>query len=259
MSVFGALVQNSLKLRKHRPERWRYAWRAYLALAIVLGLGWYTWALLHGNVTSPFFFWYLPALVFVGFWTGYSQIKREWRGGTAGWWLSLPYPRHWLLGAKLVAAGIRYLLVLVIGYVSTLILFFEGIWLQPNVWNGQMLLFTAVTLVKLLLFLLLGGPFFLTFGLALGVLQQTSWKVISPLFWLLYIAVANVLMWKTFSSLNLDVNKADRSGFWMFVSGLVPQLHDIVTLSILMLLASLVLGGLLFWFATRLLERHAEV
>lgn len=131
-SVFWALVRNDLKRDGHHAEHWQSWQRFYIGLAILVNVVLYSWAVLKGVMKIELLLLAIPAFYFLPIGFSWRVIKKEWHYGTSGWWLTLPYNRRLLLGAKAFAVFLHYLRTFLV-FVS-IILFFviEAVWLRPD-------------------------------------------------------------------------------------------------------------------------------
>jgi hypothetical protein len=260
MNVFLSLVRNDLRLKKTRTRQHRNLFWSYLAAAVLLGIGWYTWSVCKGFMQPQFLLWWLPCLIFVP--NGYSffLIKQEWRAGTASWWLSLPYSRHLLLGAKFTACLIRVVQLFAIGFICIILLGIEAIFLRPDIWRMDILGDLLLKGSSVFLLLIALSPLTIMFGLTLAVLGHSAWKAVSPLFWFLYIGFMNLFMFTAFKSYSL-IWKLDDPAQWKMYNIGMPDLPFFTSgITILLIVAFVVVLPVLFFlFAARVLERQAEV
>lgn len=125
----------------------------------------------------------------------FRTLLREWKNGTVGWWITLPYPRARLLSAKLVAAFLQALALYAayFAFITLLILYNAGIH-----GLGASSLSDLWVTESIFIVMLLGiAPFMLTLGLLLGAVTQSNWSPATPLLWMVFGLSGNALSWLT--------------------------------------------------------------
>ena len=133
----------------------------------------------------------LPYMIF--FW-GFGLVKKEWDNETQGWWLTLPYTRTTLLGAKLVANMLQICLVLLSLFILSLIYSFY-LELIQGAFNGQEMVHFII--IGLNWFILLGlfSPFIMSLGQFLAIANFTAIRVIMPILWFIFMGIGSVFYW----------------------------------------------------------------
>lgn len=134
----------------------------------------------------------LPYLTFV---ISFRMLLREWKGGTIGWWITLPYSRSRLLFAKFAAACLHTLLVYVLFFaaVTLLVLYGAAIHGDETGTLREMLAgeaFFSIALVGL-------APLMLTLGLLMAAVAHSRWALATPLLWIVFGLTGNSLTWIT--------------------------------------------------------------
>ncbi|GMA51925.1 hypothetical protein GCM10025857_32820 [Alicyclobacillus contaminans] len=242
--VFWALVRHDMKERKQRGKYNLRIWRwVYLAIIVAVAIAVTTYLVLRRPGFDGRFVWfYTFAIPFVCAGMGTGLVAQEFRNGTAGWWLTLPYPRGRLLVSKFVACIVRALIIMV-----GLDALFCLLYLYTVLLQGQ---FTASGLADFLLtgarlnLVVLGIlPFTGSVGVTYGMLRYSTLRPLVPLGWGLF----GILWWFLFSN--------DQQ--FIFVH---PELGGgLVAVSPWLLLpmaVGWVLAAFLLRLATRIMEKH---
>jgi ABC-type transport system involved in multi-copper enzyme maturation permease subunit len=190
MSVFSALVHNEIRRGWSRHDQSRLAKRIGLVLFVLFfaaGCGFYIWNVARGNIPFEIVVnssLYLIGVAYAPLGLGMHSVMREWKSGTAAWWLSLPHSRWLLISAKLAGIVIRFLRILLALYVVNKVLTFIGLWLLHA--PASSYLASLRTDVKVMVLILPLGLAFSAFGLLVAFVNQTPLKPFSFLFWLAF-------------------------------------------------------------------------
>ncbi|MDB5085626.1 MAG: hypothetical protein JWN30_2512 [Bacilli bacterium] len=215
-SIFWALVRHEWKLkgswrRQNRSPVTKWWWIIYLSLVIIAALSTATYYAIHETLHLQNLWYTTLGFPYMLFFVGFGILKREWENDTHGWWLTLPYPRHWLIGAKWVAAWLRMLLVVTGLYVlgalyATVIALCLSHYTFADV--------SSFLLSGLNWFLLIVGfsPFLLAIGLLTAESQFTALRPISPILWVLFMGGGGLMYSNT--------------GAWLRGSGMSQQFTD---------------------------------
>ena len=126
------------------------------------------------NGFTIFYLFYIP------FGITLELLTREWKNGTVGWWLSLPYSRKLLLAAKSMAGFFRFIKLLLIFVIATAFLTILTINLHPDVGNIALLHDLPQRILYSSAIAILLSPFFLISG-TLAVLGKSQMKVLPVL------------------------------------------------------------------------------
>ncbi|GAA5347066.1 ABC-2 type transport system permease protein [Planifilum fimeticola] len=185
-SNFWALVKHDFKRRKRRnmqiPKGW---WLAYAggALAVLLTLT--TYAALHGHTYLGPVWFTTFGLPFLSFGMATSLTASEWKNGTAGWWLTLPFSRLRLVTSKFVAALLRSVLIFAVVYC---ILALFGLYTMALVgpFDPHSAASYLLTGLKWNALLFSVCPFVTAFGILFCVLGESRAKPAIPLMWILF-------------------------------------------------------------------------
>jgi len=251
MSVFLALVKNDLGVAKNRKKHNSFWRKLYMALALVCGVVLYTVLLFYENVTPDFIRIAPTFLIFAYFASTLGLVKREWQGNTVGWWLSLPYSRRLLLGAKLTAGFIRLLQGTVTVLVISVLLWLEGMILRPDIWNHYSMPETFMEMGRMYAVMLSVSPLMMIFGMLIFTVRYSRFSPATPLCWIMYSLSVSFLFSTFFST---TFNMYSRS-IWKFA---IPGLSLNMTY-VLGIMATLIIAFLLFLLAEFILEKHVEV
>jgi ABC-2 type transport system permease protein len=179
-----------LELRKFFRKKWigRYGVIIILLLAAALTV----WGERGGFRTQYLLFlaFMLPYLTFM---ISFRVLIREWKNGTIGWWITLPYSRSGLLLAKFCAAALHTLIVyaLFFGGLTLLALYsaaVHGLGAAPlrGWFNGEAII--AAVLLGL-------APLLLALGLLTASVAYSRWVALTPLLWILFGLSGNTLNW----------------------------------------------------------------
>ncbi|WP_067931803.1 ABC transporter permease [Alicyclobacillus kakegawensis] len=194
-STFWALVRHDFKHRRRRrtpiPRAWRLAYVAAVAL-VLLAVATYDGR--GGHYRLGPVWWVAFGLPFTSFGLAVNTMVTEWKNGTVGWWLTLPYPRLHLSAAKFVAAVVRSVFIYALTYMA---MAFFG--LYTALVSGHLDLgYTAgylLTGLKVMGLSLTVCPFVAAFGVVYGALAESRARPAMPLTWILF----SGLWWLIFS------------------------------------------------------------
>ncbi|MCY9515800.1 ABC transporter permease [Paenibacillus apiarius] len=185
------LVKDELKRRKSKKDhaKWRLF---YLAAGIVLLL---TVTAFFANKVKPMGFMFITfGLPYMSFMLAYSLVKKEWKNGTLGWWLSLPYSRSTLILSKYAASLCVVFLIFTAAWLITLFFY-----VYATIWQGS---FEVAGLLSFMsgssvwyLFVLAVIPFMNAFGLFTSIAGQSRLKPLTPLLWMIYGLSGNAIFW----------------------------------------------------------------
>jgi len=126
------------------------------------------------------------------FFRGYGMLKREWENETSGWWLTLPYSRFLLVGAKWAGAWLRAMIYLIALYIfaalfASFIVLFIGSYTLGEL--GDFLISGLNWFVLIVGF----SPFILAIGFLTGAVAQSQWRPITPLLWVIFMGGGGLL------------------------------------------------------------------
>ncbi|RKN80644.1 ABC transporter permease [Paenibacillus ginsengarvi] len=115
-ATFWSLVRHEFKgkgnwrkMGRSPVSKW---WRiVYCALVLAAGIAFATYYAINNTLRLESIWFASFGLPYVAFFLGFGSVRQEWDNDTYGWWLTLPYPRTWLLGAKWLAGLLRALVI----------------------------------------------------------------------------------------------------------------------------------------------------
>jgi len=190
IALFKALVRHELTIKGNVSKRNRASvakmwWIVYGVILIVTGvsIGFY-FAVHHTLQLSALWYVYLGFPYYL-FFIGFGIFKMELENDTHCWWLTLPYPRKWLVAAKWIAAGLRISIIL-IGVYAVIALFSLAITicLKFYTWTdlGSMLHVGADWLI-----LIIGlCPLIMSFGILTAISRITAIRPLAPVLWVVF-------------------------------------------------------------------------
>jgi len=139
MEVFRTLVHNDGRLGFHFRYLKKAEWNYFGLLVLLLVINLYLFtpvAEVLNIILSLITGLFNPALLIgIPYLLTQQVINHEWKNCTAGWWLSLPYSRTFLLASKSVVGLFRFLKILLIFVPVILCLTLITSYLQPEASN----------------------------------------------------------------------------------------------------------------------------
>jgi ABC-2 type transport system permease protein len=185
-SSFWALVKHDFKRRKRRnvriPKEW---WLAYAGGAVLVVLALTTYAGLRGHYNLVPVWFTTFGLLFTSFGMATSLTVSEWKNGTAGWWLTLPFSRLRLVASKFVAALLRSVLIFALVY-CVIALFGLYTMALAGHFDSHTAASYLLTGLEWSVLLVAFCPFVTAFGVLFGVLRESRAKPATPLMWILF-------------------------------------------------------------------------
>ncbi|WP_152395536.1 ABC transporter permease [Paenibacillus guangzhouensis] len=237
------------ELMRRRPTRMCRKWISiYAAIVAIILIGAY--AFLHVQITFKpevllFIIYVFPYFAFM---QAYMMVSREFKDGTHGWWLTLPYSRGVLLRSKYVAALIRIVQYGLLAFAATWAISVLSQMVQGNLSADSIFQFTTLEFkAYLAMFTLV--PFMIGFGLFGSILRGTQWKPLLPLVWVIYGLSANAMSWIPAVVLNDDGHS-----FFTFMQMPITQAEGLMFVAFLAL--SFLAGGVFLWAAVKLMNRQ---
>ncbi len=192
--TFFFLVKHELAARgsKLRLGKWLWIYGGLLLLLAAVAVA--IWGNNADYDPSYFMFtaYVFPFMIF-GF--AVEALKREWAEGTIGWWLSLPHSRVQLLGAKAIAAWIRFTSYVLLYFAVVLLLDVYSV----AMYGDRVTSVKGMLVLEAQLFGILVGisPVMLAIGLLFVAVRRSGLKPLLPLLWLLMGIGGNVFGWMT--------------------------------------------------------------
>ncbi|MFC7394949.1 hypothetical protein [Scopulibacillus cellulosilyticus] len=252
---YKAVFANRKLGRKNKmPQK---VWLVYAALLYIAFLGFAVYATYHHwnfQLRNIWFFTLgLPWMLF-GF--GISSIKNEWENSTEGWWLTLPYSRIMLIGAKYIAALFKTLFILIVIYALAIvyaILYGACI----SVWQGGYPLHEVTQFIMSgfwwYLFLIGLMPLMVSIGVLVGVIKYSTAKYISPLIYIFMF----ILGYGMYGGLGLFNQKHNL--YTVFSGEISPGSSPFPVVFIYFMIAGWVLAYLMVRFSGYLLKNRLDL
>ncbi|GED72177.1 hypothetical protein BRE01_58790 [Brevibacillus reuszeri] len=187
LRMFLSLVHHEWKLKGswrklNRSQGFGYGRTIYLAILAIAAVGAASYFAIHGQLKLHQLWGVAIGFPYMLVVMGVLMLRREWENGTFGWWLTLPYSRLSLVGAKFFAAWLRTVVVSCCVYV--LISLFAGIIaLLVQGYSFEDVWLTMLTGLPLLAIVIGFSPFILSLSLLLATIHYTTLRPISPIFW----------------------------------------------------------------------------
>ncbi|MEF3307115.1 ABC transporter permease [Paenibacillus sp. GYB003] len=214
-ATFWALVRHELKqkgswrkaARTPFPKFWRIVYVA-VVLAAALGITTY-FAIVDTKQLDRLWFATFGLPYFI-FFFGFGHFRREWENDTYGWWLTLPYPRLWLVGAKWAAGMARVLLVWA-GVLVFAALYASIIALALETYTFADVGAFMATGLRWLAALLGFSPLIMALGLFTATAQYTAIRPITPILWVVFMGGGGTLFSMSTAWLNI-AGMDDRTG-----------------------------------------------
>ncbi|WP_148505196.1 ABC transporter permease subunit [Paenibacillus beijingensis] len=183
-------------------RRWKWIYAsvfAALVLITVTILGY------RGNFKPEWLLFASYGFPFAAYGLGWQSIKREIERNTIGWWITLPYSRSKLLGAKYAATTLYIFALYFVYYAAVLLLAGYHVLL----FGGAGGIFTDLLLGSRFFVLVIIGaiPFMVAFGVFMGCVLISKLKPLSPILWVFVGLSGNVFSW--LSVLMFNGNVAD--------------------------------------------------
>lgn len=252
---FAPLVRHELKWSRHlnitegknRFSRWTLF---YVVLAVAIGIGFFTYAVMQGNF-HPQFMWYFTFwLPWMAFGFAIHIVTREWQHNTFGWWLALPYSRMTLITAKFAAILLQASLVYC-GLFSVIILLSLYAQLLPGHLPFDMFAFLLWGFFFFLLFIAT-FPIMVAVGILIGILTKSRKKPVLPLLGIVLWAVWGGFYWL------LSIGEGDKN-LYTSLSEASPTVYIPVSpLLVGSIAASWIATWLILAFAAHVLERELD-
>lgn len=246
--TFGYLV-------KHDIYRWRdkkksSLWvRFYMGLVLLIILAAVVVLGVLGHFLPLSLLFVTYGLPYMTFMLAYNGINQEWKNGTVGWWLTLPYSRGKLVSAKFTTAMINSLLIYATTFVVISLLMLLGLAAGGTLDAGQIgnLLITELLWFGFSCSLI---PFMSAFGLMTGTLMVSRLKPVTPLLWVGFGLSGNMLTWFTgFFTDKTYFEQMERLGnegvFFPYPNWIAVALP-----------VSLLISALFVWISGRVVDKH---
>ncbi|MGD8191658.1 ABC-2 transporter permease [Brevibacillus ginsengisoli] len=190
--TFWALVRHEFTLKgswrkQGRSRVTKSWWTIYLALFAIFGVGIVTYFANHHHLELYHLWVVTTGFPYVLIVTGVSMMKREWENETYGWWLTLPYPRVWLVSSKWIALFLRVVVgaSLLFALISLYTVFIILV-LPQYAWTDVEA--SVLTGLNLLILVIGFSPFLTSISMLMGSAAYTSLRPLIPLLWLVFMS-----------------------------------------------------------------------
>lgn len=227
--AFAFLVKNDIAVQTSRWIGRKWFW-LYSAVFAVLLLAVVTIWGGHEQFKPSYLLYLFFGFPYVFFGVAFGALKREWSGGTDGWWLTLPYSRTKLIGAKFMASGAAALALVVIYFVGILLL---ELYNQLIHGYDPAALHTFAKLeAEYLLLVVIAAPIMLSFGMFTVMVGRTPFRFLLPLVWVLFGTMGNSFAWLSSGSDDGEVQEVllfdNTASHWLWL--IVPAVYAVAAL-----------------------------
>jgi hypothetical protein len=193
MNTFTELVYKDVRLRSAKNIG-KSSWvKIYALAAVLLVFILNTYALIKGKSYPWFLYGFPMTILIIAYFTSFGIIRGEWRQDSHIYWLSLPYPREYLMRAKFSASFVRMLQVIAIFIAAFAAVWVEGMILCPSIWNIQSLMIFLKNAGISFIWVAVLSPAIIAAGMMMGVLSESKLRPITPLLWIFTPMVLSLL------------------------------------------------------------------
>lgn len=245
-NAFTYLIKHEFKIRNRncRNRKWVGIYGLAIAAIIAIAYGFLHATIIFQPTTLLFFIFIIP---YASFMRTLITVSKEWKDGTYGWWLTLPYSRGTLLRAKYFACGLWMVILGLIALAVTVVVGICTLWIQGNLEADEVLKFLQSVGIAYL-FIYATVPFMLGFGIFGSIVRHSSWKPAMPLIWVCYGLSGNVLGWVPALMKGEDFNFTN---LYQMTGDGVTWMWFVVTLA-----GSCILGALMVWIASNIMKKQ---
>ncbi|WP_274648714.1 ABC transporter permease [Paenibacillus humicola] len=172
-------------------EKWRFI---YAALLLLAGLCAATYFAFRSQLNMNVIWFATMGIPYVTAFFGVGIVRREIENNTHGWWLTLPYPRLTLIGAKWAAAILQALAVFAALFAAGFLYTSAIAIALPSYTFADVANFMTVGFNWL--GLIAGfSPFAIALGLLSSSLQITMWRPLAPIVWTVLFLACSTYYW----------------------------------------------------------------
>lgn len=244
-STFLFLVKDEFRRRnsaKHSNKWWMF----YVAAGILIGL---IFAAVFADNLDPYSIMFMSfGFPYITFIIAFGIVIREWKNGTAGWWLTLPYPRRSLILSKYAASICTAVIMHIIFWVGAQLFVAYALILKGNFDFHSLAAFMQTSAIWYGVIMMV-IPFMTAFGTLTGVVSRSRLKPLTPMLWIIYGFSGNSLFW-ILESPHLNKLQLAQNSNEMFT----VQYHDFWLIA----LGIILLSGILISAATVLMNKQVE-
>ncbi|URJ47565.1 ABC transporter permease subunit [Paenibacillus polymyxa] len=197
--VFKDLIRHEFRnkgsWRKQSRNRLPRSWRlVYFSLFLIAAFAISLYFALHNQLELTRLWYVTLGLPYMIIFMGVGSLRREWENDTYGWWLTLPYPRIWLISAKWIAAILQTIVVILLLFVvGSLYALFISSTIQPYTFADA----TSFIVAGLNWFVMIIAftPLVIALGLLTASTKYSILRPISPILWILLMGGGSVFYW----------------------------------------------------------------
>jgi len=190
--AFRYLIKHEIIAETGRIRQGKWIWFYAAFILLLAGASVAVWGY-DENYDPSYFLFTAYMFPFMIFGIAVRAFKREWTGGTSGWWLTLPYSRVLLLGAKAIAAIAQIVGYMIVYFAIVMLLgVYSRIMFGDRVTSLSGLFGLEVQLFAVLLGIV---PLMLAIGLLLVAVRRSKMKWLLPLLWIMMGVGGNLSGW----------------------------------------------------------------
>ncbi|OPA76137.1 hypothetical protein BVG16_18145 [Paenibacillus selenitireducens] len=241
------LIKHEFKFRRRncRNRKWYGIYGLAVAALIAFAYNFLHATIIFQPTTLLFAVFIFP---YAGFMRAMMTVSKEWKDGTYGWWLTLPYSRGTLLRAKYIASAMWMVIYGLIALAITAVVGILTMWIQAPLEADA--IFEFLKLIGLAyLFMYSIMPFIMGFGIFGSIVRYSKWKPAMPLIWVSYGLSANLLSFVP--ALMSGEDNFDYTNMYQITGNSMTWLWLAV-----MLICSLIVGNLMVWIASNIMKKQ---
>ncbi|WP_025717866.1 ABC-2 transporter permease [Paenibacillus sp. 1-18] len=188
-------LQNKGSWRKQSRSRLPRSWRlVYFSLFLIAAFVISLYFVLHNQLELTRLWYVTLGLPYMIIFMGVGSLRSEWDNDTYGWWLTLPYPRMWLISAKWIAAILQAVAVILFLFVvGSLYALFISSTIQPYTFADAASFIIAG--LNWFVMIIAFTPFVIALGLLTVSTKYSTLRPISPILWILLMGGGSVFYW----------------------------------------------------------------
>ncbi|CAH0120492.1 MULTISPECIES: ABC transporter permease [unclassified Paenibacillus] len=197
--TFWALVRHEFKWKgsrrkQQRPSVAKWWWIVYLLLLVAIGIGATVYYALQDELRLGGLWFVTTGFPYMMFFFGFGTAKREWENETHGWWLTLPYSRLSLAGAKWFGAWLRTIAILVAAYA---ILSVYALFIAVTLGHHTLAEVGGFMVAGINWLILPAGfsPLIIALGMVTCLSQYSSLRPLTPLLWVVIMSGMSFIYW----------------------------------------------------------------
>ncbi|MGP0577940.1 ABC-2 transporter permease [Paenibacillus peoriae] len=177
--------------RNRLPRSWRLV---YFSLFLIAAFAISLYFALHNQLELTRLWYVTLGLPYMIIFMGVGSLRREWENDTYGWWLTLPYPRIWLISAKWIAAILQTMVVILLLFVvGSLYALFISSTIQPYTFADAASF--IVTGLNWFVMIIAFTPLVIALGLLTASTKYSTLRPLNPILWILLMGGGSVFYW----------------------------------------------------------------